>query len=70
MQIIIDQKEPDNVEYFQLFGKHHNKWSKVFTGDKIQDCHKSSILQEEDSFHQQIGLKILFTNKCTLLLNT
>jgi len=25
VQIIIDQKEPDNVEYFQLFGKHHNK---------------------------------------------
>ena len=43
---------------FQIIGLHDNKWYKMYAWNSIQDCHgKSSIQQEEDSFHQKIGLQ-------------
>jgi len=54
VQIIRDQRQPENVEYF-------NCLISIITNDAtcacelIQDCHeKSSNQQEEDSFHKQI----------------
>jgi hypothetical protein len=52
---VIDQKQLENVEYFSCLGT-------MITNDarctcEIWDCDdKSSIQQEESSFHQEIGL--------------
>jgi hypothetical protein len=64
--IMIDQKQLENVEYFSYLGS-------MITNDamklnEIQNCHgKSNIQQEEDSFHQQIGLK--FKEETSKVLN-
>ena len=53
IQITIDQKQPENVEYFNCFGN-------MITHDArctVEGCHgKSSLQQQEHSFHQKIGI--------------
>ena len=41
----------------QLFQYHHNKWCKKYTWNEIPDCHGKRNINQEDSFHQKIGLK-------------
>jgi len=56
IQIIIDQKQLQNVEYFKYLGSMMTYDAKCTL--EIQDCHgKKGIQQEEDLFHQQSGLK-------------
>jgi replicative superfamily II helicase len=47
---VVDQKQQENAEYF-------NYLSSMITNDAIQDCHGTSTIQQDDSFHQQTGLK-------------
>jgi hypothetical protein len=58
VQIAIDQKQMENVGHFNSLVA----WQQVMKGvqwNEIQDCNtKSCIQQEEESLHQQIGLKI------------
>jgi hypothetical protein len=57
IKIITVQKLLENVYYFNYWGSMITN-DAMYTRKKIKNCHdKSCIQQEEDSFHQQIGLK-------------
>jgi hypothetical protein len=58
LQIMIGQKQLDNVEYIKKFWQLDTTWCKMYTWNEIKDCYcKIGIKQEGESFHQQIGLK-------------
>jgi hypothetical protein len=55
MKIMIAQKPLENVEYFNYLGSMIN--DARCTVKLNPDCHGKSSIQQEDSFHQQTGLK-------------
>jgi hypothetical protein len=57
IRIVIDQKQPENVEYFNYLSSMITNNATVH-GKLNPRCHgKNSFQQEEDSSHQQIGCK-------------
>ena len=64
-----NQEELQNVDYFKYLGIMKTSDTKTYTLNQIQKCHgKSSIQQEEDFLHQEIGLKFkLDTSKMLYL---
>jgi hypothetical protein len=58
MKIIIDQKQVENVEYFNYLGSMITSDARCTREIKSRIAMaKSSIQQEEEYFHQQTGLK-------------
>ena len=68
MQIIIDQKLVDNVEYFNYFGNMVRNDARSTREIKSSFAMaKNTIQEEEDSFHHKIGLK--FKQETSKMLN-
>jgi hypothetical protein len=57
IQIVLDQKQADYVEYFNCFGSMIVYDSKMYTRNYPGLSCRSGIRQEEGSFDQQIVLK-------------
>ena len=56
--ILIDQKQLDNVEIFNLYAEPGNKWCKMYTCNSFHDFHgRSSILKNEEWFISRFFLK-------------
>jgi len=54
VHVMTDQKQSQNVEYFKYFGGLETSDVHVKLNSGL---HGTSSIQQEDSFHQQIGLK-------------
>ena len=64
VQIIIIQKQQDNVEYFNYLGSmttHYSRWKSEI---KSSIARKNRTEGEEGSFHQQIRIKFKKLVKC------
>ena len=57
VEVVLDQKQLENVDYFNYLGSMmmNDEW--LTWEFKSRITMKSSIWQEEDSFHQKTGLK-------------
>ena len=56
---MVDKKQLQNLKYFNYLSNMIRYFARYILQIEIQDRHgKSSIQQEEDFFHQQIGLKL------------
>jgi hypothetical protein len=57
IHIVIAQKQQKNVEYFKYFGRMLTNYINVHEKFNSKLPRKKNFHQEEDSFHQPIGLK-------------
>jgi len=53
---MIDQKQPENVEYFNLFDSMITNYARCIREIKSRITMAQTAFKKKDSFHQQIGL--------------